>query len=89
MSVPVASVAVACANDVSKTAAHCLGAYLPTPYMSLVCINVTNFFFCRVFYFPAVFSAGRQTCLVAWTSFMPLDRFATRLKKRLEKNLHD
>ena len=30
MSVPVATVAVACANDVSKTAAHCLGAYLPT-----------------------------------------------------------
>ena len=50
MPVPVASVAVACANDVSKTAAHCLGAYLPTPYMSLVCINVTNFFFSVVYF---------------------------------------
>ena len=57
--------------------------------MSLVCINVTNIFFCQVVFFPAVFSAGRQTCLVAWMSFMPLDRFAARLKKRLEKKLHD
>ena len=57
--------------------------------MSLVCINVTKYFFCRVVFFPADFSAGRQTCLVAWTSFMPLDRFAARLKKTLEKKLHD
>ena len=58
-------------------------------YMSLVCINVSKMLFCRVVFFPAVFSAGRQTCLVAWTSFMPLDRFAAQLKKRLEKKLHD
>ena len=57
--------------------------------MSLVCINVTKFCFCHVGFFPAVFSAGWQTCLVAWTSFMPLDRFAARLKKRLGKKLHD
>ena len=57
--------------------------------MSLVCINVTKMFFCHVVFFPAVFSAGRQTCLVAWMSFTPLDRFAARLKKRLEKKLHD
>ena len=57
--------------------------------MSLVCKNVTKIFFCRVVFFPAVFSAGLHTCLVAWTSFMPLDRFAARLKKRLEINLHD
>ena len=43
----------------------------------------------NVVFFPDVFSAGRRTCLVAWTSFMPLDRFAARLKKRLEKKLHD
>ena len=46
--------------------------------MSLVCINVSNKILCRVVFFPAVFSAGRQTSLVAWTSFMPLDRFAAR-----------
>ena len=34
-------------------------------YMSLVCINVTQHFFSRVVFFPAVFSAGQQTCLVA------------------------
>ena len=55
--------------------------------VSLVCINVTKIFFCHVFFFPAVFSAGRQTCLVVWMSFMPLDRFAARLKKWLEKKL--
>ena len=38
---------------------------------------------------PAIFSAGLQTCLVVWMSFMPLDRFAARLKKRLEKILYD
>ena len=58
-------------------------------YMSLVCINVTQFFFSHVVFFPAVFSAGQQTCLVAWTTSTPLDRFAVRLKKRLEKKLHD
>ena len=52
-------------------------------YMSLVCINVTKIVFCHVVFFQAVFSAGRQTCLVAWMSFMPLDRFAARLKKRM------
>ena len=36
-------------------------------------------------FLPAIFLAGRQTCLVVWMSFMPLDRFAARLKKRLEK----
>ena len=58
--------------------------------MSLVCINVTQFFLSRVVFFPAVFSAGQQTCLlVAWTTSTPLDRFAVRLKKWLAKNLHD
>ena len=33
--------------------------------MSLVCINVINVFLCPVVFFPAVFSAGRQTYLVA------------------------
>ena len=54
--------------------------------MSLVCINVNQNFFCRVVFLPTIFSAGRQTCLVVWMSFVPLDRFAARLKKRLEKN---
>ena len=58
-------------------------------YMSLVCINVTQYFFTRVFFFPAVFSAGQQTCLAAWATSTPLDRFAVRLQKRLEKKLHD
>ena len=58
-------------------------------YMSLVCINVTQFFFSRVVFFPAVFSAGQQTCLVAWTTSTPLDRFDVRLKKLLAKKLHD
>ena len=44
---------------------------------------------CNVVFFPAVFSAGQQTCLVAWTTSTPLDRFAVRLKKLLEKKLHD
>ena len=57
--------------------------------MSLVCINVTPIFFSRVVFFPAVFSAGQQTCLVAWTTSTPLDRFAVRLKKWLAKKLHD
>ena len=52
--------------------------------MSLVCINVTNFFLCRVV-FSNVFLAERQTSLVAWMSFMPLDRFAARLKKTAGK----
>ena len=58
-------------------------------YMSLVCINVTQHFFSRVVFFPADFSAGQQTCLVAWTTSTPLDRFAVRLKKWLAKKLHD
>ena len=58
-------------------------------YMSLVCINITQYFFSRVVFFPAVFSAGQQTCLGALTMSMPLDRSAVRLKKRLEKKLHD
>ena len=57
--------------------------------MSLVCINVTQFFFSCVVFFPAVFSAGQQTCLVAWTTSTPLDRFAIRLKKWLAKKLQD
>ena len=57
--------------------------------LSLVCINVSNIFFCLVVFLSAIFSAGRQTCLVVWMSFMPLDRFAARLKKRLGKKLHD
>ena len=57
--------------------------------MSLVCKNVTQFFFSRVVFFPAVFSAGQQTCLVAWTTSTPLDRFAVRLKKWLAKKVHD
>ena len=51
-------------------------------YMSLVCINVTHKFFSRVVFFPAVFSAGQQTCLVAWTTSTPLQYltpFATDL----------
>ena len=60
--------------------------------MSLVCINVTQIVVSRVVFFPAVFSAGQQTCLVAWTTSTPLsyiDRFAIRLKKWLAKKLHD
>ena len=64
--------------------AHTL-ARVKCRYVSLVCINVTQFFFSRVVFFPAVFSAGQQTCLVAWTTSTPLDWFAIRLKKRREK----
>ena len=54
--------------------------------MSLVFINVKQKLKCVVS-FTDVFSAGWQTCLVAW--FMPLDWFAVRLKKRVEKKLHN
>ena len=47
--------------------------------MSLVCININKNISCRVAFFSDVFS----TCLVAWTSFTPLDKFAGRLKKKL------
>ena len=46
-------------------------------------------FSCRVVFFSDVFAAGRQNCLVAWTSPMPLDRSVSQLKKRLEKKIHE
>ena len=61
-------------------------------YMSLVCINVTNIFFCRVVFFPAVFfsrtanqssgvdvvHATRQVCCTAENT---AGEKTTRLKK--------
>ena len=57
-------------------------------------VHVSSLHKCNTIFFQSCFFSSRffsraANLSVAWTTSTPLDRFAVRLKKRLEKKLHD